>query len=142
MIKTALRLLMAAVFIYAAYTKLKDSYLLFAMAIDAYQLLPEWAVMWVARLLPPFELVLGLVLLTGWQLRYATVAAAGLLGFFFVLLVYTYARGLTIDCGCFGAGDTLSPKTLARDGLLLAAAIALTWLAWRRPAPVPAQPPA
>lgn len=143
-----LRLLVAAVLIYAAYMKLKDSYLIFAMSIDAYQLLPPWAVMFVARTLPTFELLLGVAILAGWKLRYTAAAAAGLLGAFFVILVYSYLKGMTIDCGCFGTGDMLSPKTLLRDGVLLASAVALTWMAWKQPlgAPVqslqPVQPPA
>jgi hypothetical protein len=31
-----------------------------------------------------------------------------------------------IDCGCFGVGEALGPKTLARDGALLACSITLT----------------
>jgi hypothetical protein len=52
----ALRLLLGAVFVYAAYTKLRQSWLLFALSIDSYQLLPEWAVYAVARTLPAAEL--------------------------------------------------------------------------------------
>ena len=132
----ALRLFMAVVFLYAAYTKLKDSYLIFAMAIDGYQLLPPWAVEAVARTLPAFELVLGLALLVGWKLKYTSAAATALLGFFLGLMIFTYARGLSIDCGCFGAGEPLSAKTLARDGGLVACSLALAWFAWRQPAPV------
>ena len=54
-----LRLFLAAVFLYAAYTKLRQPYLLFAMSIDAYQLLPEWAVLTLARIIPWLELLLG-----------------------------------------------------------------------------------
>ncbi len=43
-----------------------------------------------------------------------------------------YARGLGIDCGCFGVGEALSPTTLARDGALLGIAIALAVLATRQ----------
>ena len=39
----ALRVALAVVFLYAAYTKLRQPWLLFAMSIDAYQMLPEWA---------------------------------------------------------------------------------------------------
>ena len=57
----ARRLLLGAVFIYAAYTKLRQSWLLFALSIDSYQMLPEWAVLAVARTLPWFELALGVL---------------------------------------------------------------------------------
>jgi|HubBroStandDraft_1064217.scaffolds.fasta_scaffold11525_2 uncharacterized membrane protein YphA (DoxX/SURF4 family) len=124
-----LRLTIGAVFLYAAYTKLRDPWALFAMSVDSYKILPEWAVLAVARSLPWFELALGVVLVSGFVLRHASVVAAGLLAVFFTLMVVSYARGLTIDCGCFGPGEALGPKTLLRDGTLLSLAIVLAVLA-------------
>jgi uncharacterized membrane protein YphA (DoxX/SURF4 family) len=72
----ALRILLAGVFLFAAYSKLKQSYLVFAMSIDSYQLLPEWAVLAVARTLPPLELLIGAGILLGWKLRYFALAGA------------------------------------------------------------------
>lgn len=120
-----LRILLAAVFLFAAYSKLKQSYLVFAMSIDSYQLLPEWAVLAVARTLPGLELAIGLGLLAGWRLRIFAVAAAGLLATFFAILVFSYGKGMTIDCGCFGVGEALTWKTLVRDGALVASALVL-----------------
>jgi uncharacterized membrane protein YphA (DoxX/SURF4 family) len=124
-IQLALRLLLGAVFIYAAYTKLRQSWLLFALSIDSYQLLPEWAVLAVARTLPLLELALGVLLIAGVWLRYLSTLAAGILGLFFTVMVVSYFRGAAIDCGCFGVGEPLSARTLVRDGALLACAI---WL--------------
>ena len=124
--------MLGAVFIYAAYTKLRQSWLLFALSIDSYQMLPEWAVYAVARTLPWFELVLGLLLVAGVWLRYLSLVAATILGLFFTVMVVQYFRGAGIDCGCFGVGEALSAKTLARDGVLLAAALTLVVLSWRR----------
>ena len=45
-----LRLSLGGIFLYAAWTKLKDPWALFAMAIDSYQLLPTWAVRTVTAL--------------------------------------------------------------------------------------------
>jgi uncharacterized membrane protein YphA (DoxX/SURF4 family) len=126
-----LRLGLAAVFLLAAWSKLQQSYLVFAMTIDAYQLLPEWAVLAVARLLPPFELLLGVMLLVGWRLRYWAMAAFTLMLAFLAILLLTYSRGLAIDCGCFGVGEPLSAMTLTRDALLVGAAAALCWLSLR-----------
>ena len=121
----ALRVLLGAVFIYAAYTKLRQSWLLFALSIDSYQLLPEWAVFTLARTLPALELALGVLLVAGVWLRYLSVVAATILALFFSVMVVSYFRGAGIDCGCFGVGEPLSVKTLLRDGALLAAAIGL-----------------
>jgi len=127
-----LRLILGAVFIYAAYTKLRQSWLLFALSIDSYQLLPEWAVFALARTLPWLELALGVLLIAGVALRYLSVVATAILGLFFTVMLVSYFRGAGIDCGCFGVGEALSVKTLLRDGVLLAAAISLVVLS-RRP---------
>ena len=131
-----LRLVLGAIFLYAAWTKLRQSYLIFAMSIDAYQLLPEWAVLTVARVLPWFELVVGVLLLIGYKVRWASVAGTGLLAMFFALMLRSYIKGEGIDCGCFGLGDAISVKTLLRDGSMLAAALLLTVLAFRKNRPV------
>jgi len=125
--KLVLRLGLAAVFLYAAYTKLKVSYLLFAMSIDAYQVLPSGAVLGVARALPWMELAVGIWLLIGWRLMAAALTATVILGGFFSLMAFTYGRGLAIDCGCFGLGEALTWKTLLRDGTLVVAAAVLAW---------------
>jgi uncharacterized membrane protein YphA (DoxX/SURF4 family) len=127
-----LRLLLGAVFIYAAYSKLRQSWLLFALSIDSYQFLPEWAVYAVARTLPWLELALGVLLMAGVWLRYLAAVAAGILALFFTVMVVSYFRGAGIDCGCFGVGEALSARTLVRDGVLLAAALALVLLARTR----------
>ena len=131
----ALRVLLGAVFIYAAYTKLRQSWLLFALSIDSYQLLPEWAVFALARTLPALELILGVLLIAGVWLRYLSIAAAAILGLFFSVMIVSYFQGAGIDCGCFGVGEPLSARTLVRDGVLLAAAIALVIYARRPPNP-------
>ena len=127
----ALRVILGAVFIYAAYTKLRQSWLLFALSIDSYQMLPEWAVYAVARTLPWFELTLGVLLVAGVWLRYLSVVATSILALFFTVMLVQYFRGAGIDCGCFGVGEALSAKTLLRDGALLAAALALVVLSRR-----------
>ena len=127
-----LRLILGAVFIYAAYTKLRQSWLLFALSIDSYQLLPEWAVFALVRTLPWLELALGVLLIAGVALRFLSVVATAILGLFFTVMLVSYFRGAGIDCGCFGVGEALSVKTLLRDGVLLAAAISLVILS-RRP---------
>jgi putative oxidoreductase len=124
-----LRLLLGTVFIYAAYSKLRQSWLLFALSIDSYQLLPEWAVYAVARTLPWLELALGVLLMAGVWLRYLATVADGILAVFFTMMVVSYFRGAGIDCGCFGVGEALSARTLVRDGVLLAAALTLVLLA-------------
>lgn len=126
-----LRLGLAAVFGYAAWIKLREPWMLFAMSVDAYHVLPEWGSVAVARALPWVELTLAVLLLAGLWQRVAMPAASVLLAVFFSLMVRSYVRGEGIDCGCFGPGEAISPITLLRDGGLLAASLLLTWSAWR-----------
>ena len=133
------RLALASVFLFAAYTKLRPalpgpfsmdslrlSLSLFATQVDSYQLLPERAVSLVAHTLPFIELVLGLLLLAGWKLRYFASLTSALLLAFFGVMLRSYAKGMEINCGCFGPGETLGVKTLLRDGSLLALSLAVT----------------
>ncbi|MCL4489273.1 MAG: DoxX family membrane protein [Chloroflexi bacterium] len=123
-----LRLLLGGVLLYAAYTKIRDPWEVFAMSVASYGLLPEWAVLVVARSLPWLEVMLGLFVISGYALRYASLATTVLLGTFFAAMLFTFARGLGIDCGCFGPGEALGPRTLMRDGVLLASSVLLTVL--------------
>jgi uncharacterized membrane protein YphA (DoxX/SURF4 family) len=136
------RLAIGGLFIYAGLTKglypLEEPFL-FAIAISSYQLLPDALVVFVSRTLPWFEIVLGLLVLIGWQLRWFASTAAALLGAFILAMGVTYARGIEADCGCFGLGEPISPATLARDSFILLMAIFVAVRAWRiRPAAEPA----
>jgi uncharacterized membrane protein YphA (DoxX/SURF4 family) len=134
------RIVLGLVFLYAAYAKLhpapgdhwsvssiKISLTLFALEVDSYQLLPPWAVLLVARVVPFVELALGLLLVIGWRLRYIAAASSVLLLVFFGVMLRTYHAGLQINCGCFGPGEQLGTRTLVRDGLLFALSLAITW---------------
>jgi uncharacterized membrane protein YphA (DoxX/SURF4 family) len=101
------------------------------MSIDAYKVLPDWAVVVVARTLPWAELAIGVALMAGRWLRVSAGAASLLLAVFFALMVRAYAKGMQINCGCFGLGDPISARTLARDGSLLAGYLFLTWTGFR-----------
>jgi len=125
-----LRLALGGIFVYAAWTKLKDPWALFAMAIDSYQVLPAWAVEWLARTLPWIELLIGAMLIAGRWMRISTAATSLLLLVFFSLMVRARVKGIAINCGCFGPGEAISWKTLLRDGAMLTAALLLTTVTW------------
>ena len=133
------RLVLAGIFLFAAYAKLKPqtampwsaasvrtSLSMFAMQVGSYEMLPPSAVKLVARSLPFFELGLGLWLLTGLWLRFSSLATTLLLSGFFAVMVRTFAKGIEVNCGCFGPGEQLGWKTLVRDGSMLALALGVT----------------
>jgi len=108
--------------------------MLFAMSVDAYHVLPEWGAVAVARTLPWLELTLAVLLVSGLWKKIAMPASSLLLAVFFSLMVRSYVRGEGISCGCFGAGEAISPLTLLRDGALLAVSLVLTAAVfWKKP---------
>jgi uncharacterized membrane protein YphA (DoxX/SURF4 family) len=112
------RTILATAFVYAAWTKLRQPWEIFALSIDSYGILPEWAVIALARVLPWLELVLGLLLLLGvWLVAVGGAVSLLLLGFM-VAMLRAWWLDLGVDCGCFGIGQAVSPGTLARDGAL------------------------
>ena len=126
------RLALAGVFLWAAIAKLRDPWMLFAMQLDTMHVLPDAAVTFVARTLPWFELLLGVLLVIGLKLRYVGSLATALLVAFFSVMVLLYLRGFQGECGCFGPGEQLGPKTLTRDGALVLLSVWVTWEAFRR----------
>ena len=127
---TAARLLLGIVFVVAGLLKLPDPAAA-VRAVRAYRLLSEPLVGPVAFGLPVVEIAIGLALLAGVFVRTAALASAVLLVVFLVGVGSAWARGLQIDCGCFGGGgqvaaaDTAYPAEVLRDAALLLVALAL-----------------
>lgn len=128
---TAARLVLAAVWIWAGWPKFLDTEGT-VRSVRAFQLLPEAAVRPFAYGLPVLELVLGLLLLVGLGTRLAGALTAALMIMFIVGIASAWARGLSIECGCFGSsgGVVADPvpgyvRDLVRDVVLLLLAAAL-----------------
>jgi len=129
---TVARLVLAGVWLVSGVLKAVDP-LQTRVAVDAYEVLSAGGVEVVAALLPWVEIALGLLLLVGLGVR-ATAALSGLLMLAFMTgVAQAWARGLAIDCGCFGGGGAVDPgetayvTELLRDAGLLALAVWLTW---------------
>lgn len=123
------RLFLAAVFIYAAWSKVQDP-ALFADAVASYKVISGFGVSWVALVLPMLELVAGLALIaTKWS-RESSLILVGLLLVFLIGLTQAWARGLEISCGCFGSEEQSLPLwvDILRDMGLLVPAV---WVAMR-----------
>jgi uncharacterized membrane protein YphA (DoxX/SURF4 family) len=78
--------------------------------------------------LPWLEIGLGVALLAGVATRLVAAFSAALLLVFVAGVTQAWARGLSIDCGCFGGGGAVTPgetaygRELLRDvGFLLLA---------------------
>jgi uncharacterized membrane protein YphA (DoxX/SURF4 family) len=122
------RLVLAVVFAAAGWPKLLDPDGT-VRSVRAFRLVPEVLVPVFGYGLPMLELALALLLFLGLLTRWAAVVVAVLLLMFMVGIAAAWARGLAIECGCFGStsGPVVDPTRgyaidLIRDaGLLLLA---------------------
>jgi uncharacterized membrane protein YphA (DoxX/SURF4 family) len=126
-IGTLARLVLGGVFVVAGALKVDDPDAS-VRAVQAYRLLPTDMAEIVGYTLPAVEIGIGLLLLVGLMTRIAALAALVLLVAFVIGVSSAWARGLSIDCGCFGGGGEVAPgqtrylQELIRDaGLILAA---------------------
>ncbi|WP_084125543.1 MauE/DoxX family redox-associated membrane protein [Demequina sp. NBRC 110054] len=124
-ISLLVRLGMAGILIAAAIPKLMDIPQSIR-AVRAYQLLPEAIVPLFGTMLPIFELLLAAFLLAGLFTRWAAIAWLIMITGFMVGLIWAWAHGLSIDCGCFGGGGEVAEGTtnyplhmLERTGFLI-----------------------
>ena len=60
--------------------------------------------------MPIGEIIIGFMLLTGIYARLAAWASSLLMVIFIIAIVQVWARGYSIDCGCFGNGGNLDPE--------------------------------
>jgi uncharacterized membrane protein YphA (DoxX/SURF4 family) len=116
------RLGLGALFIVAGLVKLHDPGK-FAVEIADYRLVPVLAP-YLAVMLPPIEVVLGVTLVFGsrdWR-KAAALSMGLLLVVFTVAVSQVVLRGINVECGCFGGSSgTVTPLTIVRDIVLLVA---------------------
>lgn len=117
------RLSLAIIFLYAGIEKVinPDD---FSVAIYNYRLLPDYAINFVAVILPWLEIIIALNLLFGINVRGAALLSALLFLTFATALTINLARGLDISCGCFGASsENINWFYLVRDLFLFCISI-------------------
>jgi protein-disulfide isomerase len=129
---TVARLVVGAVWIWAAWSKLGNPRG-FVQAVRAYDATPEWLSKAIGYGLPVLEICLGVLLVLGIVTRYAAALSGLLFVVFLVGLIQADARGIKLECGCFGGGGTTTGSTqyvldILRDvGLLALAVFVVVW---------------
>jgi uncharacterized membrane protein YphA (DoxX/SURF4 family) len=129
--RLAARLLLAAVLAYAGLVKTADLTAA-GRTVALYRIVPDDRAQLIGGVLPFVEVALALLLAAGLATRAAAVGATVLLVAYVAAIASVWARGMSIDCGCFGGGGTLSggaergyARDIARDLVLLGAAALL-----------------
>jgi len=117
----SIRIVLGFVFIFAAISKAAEPEA-FVKAIYNYKLLPLFLINILAITLPWIELSAGLLLVFGVSVKENSSILSGMLLVFIIAIAISLARGLNIDCGCFGTVDGSKVglmKILENIGLLL-----------------------
>jgi len=96
------RTVLGGLFVYAGIVKVLEP-LDFAQNIRNYRLVGQEFSFLAAIFLPWLEILAGAFLIAGVWRRGAALTISGLLVFFIVLTLVTMARGIDVDCGCFGS---------------------------------------
>jgi uncharacterized membrane protein YphA (DoxX/SURF4 family) len=94
--------------------------------------------MFLGYAVPALEIALAVFLLIGLFIRPAALVSGLLMAMFIVMIAQVWARGYSIDCGCFGGGGDLDPEgknlryaqEILRD--LLFAGMAVRLVIWPR----------
>lgn len=127
------RLLLGGVLLVAGWLKITDL-AGSVQSVVAYELFPYAVSQLVGSVLPVLEIALGILLLLGLFTRVSAALGAGLMLVFVAGISSAWARGLSIDCGCFGTGGFVDPdETAYLPEILRDLGLAVTggWLAAR-----------
>ena len=122
-----LRLVVGGAFVFAGALKIADP-TKFSMDVGNYRLVPHEMINLVAIFVPWIELTAGSFVLLGVWLRAGALVLTGLTVLFLVVIISALARGLNIECGCFGTigGKHVGLVNLGIDATLLFLAMLLT----------------
>jgi protein-disulfide isomerase/uncharacterized membrane protein YphA (DoxX/SURF4 family) len=129
---TVARLALGGIWIWAAWSKLGNPRG-FVQTVRAYDATPEWLSKAIGYGLPVLEVCIGLLLVLGIVTRAAAIVSGLLLFVFLIGLIQASARGLKLECGCFGGGGTTIGSThymldILRDvGLIALSAYLVIW---------------
>ncbi len=81
-----------------------------ASAVAAYKILPTNLAHLMGYALPWLEIALGILLIIGLTTRLAAVFGTAIMIVFIAAIISVWARGILIDCGCFGGGGEVDPS--------------------------------
>lgn len=141
-----LRILLGAVFCFAAFMKLRDPQI-FVQAVMAFKVLPDHLAVLATFAVPSMEMLAGACLILGiWQ-RGAALLIAGLLSGFIFLMARAVLGGVNdLHCACFGKFEwpctgPVGQCQIIRNSVMLAVALLLVFVGPRtRCAVVVAEP--
>jgi len=103
------RLILGGVLLAAGVLKI-DKTDISQMAVRSYELLPIPIANMFGLVLPFFEVAIGALLILGGVTRVVAILGGVTMFIFIIAIAQAWARGLNIDCGCFGGGGSVAPE--------------------------------
>ena len=103
------RLILGGVLFAAGYLKI-DKPDISQMAVRSYEMLPISIANLLGLILPPVEIALGALLILGALTRVSAALGGFTMFIFIIAIAQAWARGLNIDCGCFGGGGSVAAE--------------------------------
>ena len=100
----------------------------FVKSLENYKLLPAETLNLVALIIPWMELITGVFLIIGFFVKESALLGSIMMGIFIAAIIISLARGLNIDCGCFGTvdGSKVGISKLIEDFIILLGFIWIT----------------
>jgi putative oxidoreductase len=132
---TPVRIALGALFVFAAFLKLKDPQA-FAEAVKAFKIFDldtaAHLVVMAAFTVPWLEMLCGILLIFGLWTRAAALALTGLILAFTVGIISVLVRDLDVSCGCFGDYEwpckgNIGTCHVLRNSVLLASSLLVLW---------------
>lgn len=108
-----LRIILGGVLLSSGVLKAKDS-AQSANATAAYKILPTNIAHLFGYALPWLEIAIAFLLILGISVRLAALLAGFIMLVFVAAIASVWARGILIDCGCFGGGGAIDPAKAAQ----------------------------
>jgi len=120
-IEWALRLAIGGLFIYAGWAKRAEG-IDFADSIAEFRILPLTLIIPFMLSIVPFEIAAGAMVVTGVGKRVGVLGLLLMTAMYSIALVSALARGIVVNCGCFGTSVVGASvwMDLGRDLLILA----------------------
>lgn len=106
-ITVVVRVALAGILGVAGYLKFTEPQGLQKVAVESYRILPKSLVTPAAFGLPVLEMALAAMILLGFATRVMAICVGLLFIVFIAGIISAAARGLSIDCGCFGGGGAV-----------------------------------
>lgn len=118
----AFKVLLGLLFVISSISKIQNP-AKFMDSMEAYKIIPQIMVAPLAIIIPWLQIVCGILFIFDVYAQSAALILSGLLVVYTAAIAQAFARGMSMDCGCFdlieGMEDKVGWKSIIRDLIFL-----------------------